>query len=193
MRLYGRMPDPLIARVLAGDREAYAGVVEAHQDMLVAYASFIAPDRGTAEELAHLTFIRAYERLADFDQERDLAIWLRAICRSLAQGELTRRRRERHNLGNAREVLRRQVEEAAAAEHEAWGDHDRLAALRRCLEGIDGVARDLLTVRYRDDCAVADAATRLGRSVTWVTTTLGRLRERLRACVETRLRGEAAT
>lgn len=185
------MPDPLIARILAGDREAYAGVVEAHQDMLVAYASFLIPDRDGAEELAHRTFIRAYERLADFDQSRDLAIWLRAICRSLAQGELTRRRRERHNLAGAHEVLRRQVAEAAAAEHEAWGDHDRLAALLRCLAEIDGSARDLLTARYRDGCAVAEAAGRLGRSVTWATTTLGRLRERLRACVEARLQGGA--
>jgi len=54
------MPNSLIVRVLAGDRESYAAVVEAFQDMLVAFASFLVPDRGTAEELAHLTFIRAY-------------------------------------------------------------------------------------------------------------------------------------
>lgn len=183
------MPDPLIARVLAGDREAYAAVVEAQQDMLVAYASYLAPDRETAEELAHRTFIRAWEQLADFDQERDLGIWLRAICRSLAQGELTRRRRERRNLGNAREFLRQQV---LAAEMPPAADGDRLEALRRCLEGLDGLPRQLLEARYRDDCAVAEAATRLDRSVTWVTTTLSRLRGRLRDCVEQRLRTATA-
>lgn len=185
------MPDPLIARVLDGDREAYAEVVEAHQDMLVAYASFLLPDRAGAEELAHLTLIRAYERLGDFDQERDLGIWLRAICRSLAQGELTRRRRERHNLDSAREVLRQRLAEAAAADADAWGEQDRLAALRRCLAEVAGEARTLLQARYGDDLPVAEAAVRLGRTVTWVTTTLGRLRERLRACVEHRLRSPA--
>jgi len=185
------MSDPLIDRVRAGDREAYAAVVEAHQDMLVGYACFLVPDRDLAEELAHQTFIRAYERLADFDAERDFAIWLRAICRSLAQGELTRRRRERHNLGNAREFLRQQVLTSAADDPEAGSDGDRLDALRRCLDGLDGPLRDLVAVRYRDDCAVAEAAERLGRSVTWVTTTLGRLRERLRECVERRLRAGA--
>ncbi len=185
------MPDPLIVRVLSGDREAYAGIVEAHQDMLVAYAGFLLPDREGAEELAHLTLIRAYERLVDFDQERDLGVWLRAICRSLAQGELTRRRRERHNQGGAREVLRQRLAEIAAAEAESWGGPARLAARRRCLAGGAGAPRSLLDARYGEDLPVSAAAVRLGRTVTWVTTTLGRLRERLRTCVETRLRSPA--
>jgi RNA polymerase sigma-70 factor, ECF subfamily len=182
------MPDACISRVLAGDRDAYAEVVETHQDMLVAYASFLLPDRTLAEELAHRTFIRAYEQLADFDQTRDVAIWLRAICRSLAQGELTRRRRERHNHNQAREILQQRVLAAAAEGSDGCGDGDRLAALRRCLEGLDGPMRNLLTLRYRDQCAVTDTAMRLGRSPTWVTTTLGRLRERLRECIERRVR-----
>lgn len=182
------MPDSLIAQVLAGDREAYAAVVETHQDMLVTYASFLVPDRELAAELAHRTFIRAWEQLADFDQQRDFAIWLRAICRSLAQGELTRRRRERHNLGNAREFLRQQVVLAAADGVAELAEGDRLEALRRCLEELDGVPRALFEGRYRDDQPVAEVARRLDRSVTWVTTTLSRLRLRLRDCVEHRLR-----
>lgn len=182
------MPDPLIQRILAGDREAYAEVVAAHQDMLVGYAAFLAPDRELAEELAHRTFIRAFEQLAGYDQERDLGIWLRAICRSLAQGELTRRRREVRNLANAREALRQRVLEAAAARDP--GDGDRLAALHACLADLDRPLRELLAARYGDGCAVAEAAQRLGRSATWATTTLMRLRERLRACVEARLRRE---
>ncbi|MCK6486735.1 MAG: RNA polymerase sigma factor [Planctomycetes bacterium] len=180
------MPDPLIQRILDGDREAYAEVVAAHQDMLVGYAGFLLPDRDLAEELAHRTFIRAFEQLADFDQERELGPWLRAICRSLAQGELTRRRRELHNLGKAHAELRLQVLAAGSSEDDA--DGDRLAALRRCLEGLDQPLRALLAARYGDGCAVAEAAARLGRSVTWVTTTLARLRERLRGCIESRLR-----
>lgn len=183
------MPDPLIARVRAGDREAYAAVVEAHQDMLVAWASFLLPDRDAAEEVAHRTFIRAYEQLDDFDDSRDFAIWLRAICRSLAQGELTRRRRERRNLGNAREALLQQV---LAAAPPVESDGDRLEALRRCLAGLDDPLRALVQARYADGCPVAEAASRLGRTVTWVTTTLGRVRERLRTCVERRLAGGGA-
>lgn len=178
------MPDHLIARVRAGDREAYAAVVEAHQDMLMAWASFLLPDRDLAEEVAHRTFIRAYERLADFDDQRDFAVWLRAICRSLAQGELTRLRRERHNRSNAREHLRRLVLEANPP---PAADGDRLEALRRCLDGLDGPIRTLVRVRYGDGLPVAAAAERLGRTVTWVTTTLGRVRERLRDCIERRL------
>lgn len=181
------MPDPRIAKILAGNREAYAHVVEEHQNMLMAYASFLAADREMAEELAHCTFIRAWERLADFDQERDFATWLRAICRSLAQGELTRRRRALHNLGNARDVIRHQVLESAIEGIPETADGDRLLALQRCLEGLAEEQRDLLLARYHDGCQVADAAQRLGRSVTWVTTTLSRLRERLRTCVEQRL------
>jgi RNA polymerase sigma-70 factor, ECF subfamily len=180
------MPDPLIARVRSGDREAYADVVEVHQDMLVGWASYLLPDRELAEEVAHRTFIRAYEQLDTFDDSRDFGIWLRAICRSLAQGELTRLRRERHNRENAREHLRQLVLLATPLPE---GDGDRLDALRRCLEGLDGPLRDLVHARYAENRPVAETASHLGRTVTWVTTTLGRVRERLRDCVERRLAG----
>jgi RNA polymerase sigma-70 factor (ECF subfamily) len=182
------MADSKIAQVLAGDRDSYAAVIEAHQDMLMTYASFLLPDRESAEELAHRTFIRAWERLAEFDTQRDFAIWLRAICRSLAQGELTRRRRELHNLGNARAFLRHRVLAAAGDELEGLTGGDHLQALLQCLGTLDELPRDLLEARYRDGHPVAEVGRRLGRSVTWVTTTLARLRGRLRACVEQRLR-----
>jgi RNA polymerase sigma-70 factor (ECF subfamily) len=182
------MADPTITQVLAGDRDSYAAVILAHQDMLVGYASFLVPDRESAEELAHRTFIRAWERLTEYDTQRDFAIWLRAICRSLALGELTRRKRELHNLGNAREFLRHQVLAAAGEELEELAAGDHLQALLQCLGELDELPRHLLESRYRDGHAVAEVARQLGRSVTWVTTTLSRLRGRLRECVEQRLR-----
>lgn len=182
----------LLARIRDGDRDAYGAVVEAHQDMLLACASFLVPDRDLAEELCQQTFIRAWEQLDDYDPERgEFATWLRAICRSLAQGELTRRRRERHNRANAREALRQRLLLAAA--EETPPDGDRLTALRACQEELPPRLLTLLTIRYHDGASVAEAAEQLGATVTWVTTTLGRLRERLRACVERRLRSGAAS
>jgi RNA polymerase sigma-70 factor (ECF subfamily) len=158
--------------------------------MLMACASFQVPDRDLAEELCQQTFIRAWERLDDFDPARgDFATWLRAICRSLAQGELTRRRRERHNRTQAREALRQRLLLAAGDDAQQALDGDRLGALRACQGELSPRLVALLTQRYHEGASVAEAAAHLGTTVTWVTTTLSRLRERLRECVERRLRG----
>ncbi|MDQ7005834.1 MAG: RNA polymerase sigma factor [Acidobacteriota bacterium] len=52
--------DRLMARVAAGDREAFAELVETHKDDLVAYLYRLSGHRQTAEDLAQETFLRLY-------------------------------------------------------------------------------------------------------------------------------------
>jgi DNA-directed RNA polymerase specialized sigma24 family protein len=82
------MREGLIQQILAGDRDAYAELVDEHQSMLLAYAAYRVPDRDLAEEVTQQTFIRAYEQLADFRTDQDFGVWLRVICRYMILAEL---------------------------------------------------------------------------------------------------------
>lgn len=170
----------LLRRVQDGDRDAYAGIVVEHQDMLLAFAGFRLPDRDLADEVVQQTFIRAYEQLRDFRPDGDFGTWLRTICKYLILAELKRRSREQRNLGGARDVLRQTLFE----ERLRGGDDDRLRRLQGCLDRLAQPQRDLLARRYRDGESVNELALRYKRTVTWVTTVLFRVRGLLRTCME---------
>ena len=67
-----------VASVLAGDSEAFAGIVHRWQGPLVNLAYRFCRDRRVAEEMAQDAFLRAFANLAAFDVEFDDA--LKAAC-----------------------------------------------------------------------------------------------------------------
>ncbi len=79
----------LIARVLAGDTDSFAVLVERYQRMIFALAMGFLRDRDLADDATQLTFVRAYERLQGFRGDATFKTWLHAIaaneCRSLAR------------------------------------------------------------------------------------------------------------
>jgi RNA polymerase sigma-70 factor (ECF subfamily) len=170
----------LIRRVRGGERDAYAGIVAAHQDMLLAYAGYRLPD--LADEVVQQTFIRAFEQLGAFRPDGDFGTWLRSVCKYMILAEVKRRQRDEHNRGNAREVLRTLILSAAC--REGAGEDDRWRRLHECLNKLSSPQRDLLNRRYRQSESIGELALRYQRTVTWVTTVLFRVRGLVRKCME---------
>ena len=170
-------------RILNGDLEAYRKVVLEHQDMLLGYALRRLGDWRLAEEVVQLTFIRAYQRLREFRPESEFGVWLCVTCKYLILTELEKRRREAANLGNYRAQL--EVEVAAAAA-DIGPDHqrDRLDGLRECVGKLGAEAADVVALRYFEHRSCKEIAERKRRTVSWVTTTLNRVRKALRECIE---------
>ena len=172
-----------IRRVLAGDREAYSAVVREHQDMLLAYAAFRVPDAALVDEVVQQTFIRAYEQLADFKPDKDFGVWLRAICRFMILAELKRATRDRENREGYREHLQLTLLQEALGRAESGPDEDLLRRLKGCLGKLQETSRALVVHRYQQLLRVDEIARRMGQSLSWVATTLFRVRESLRKCM----------
>lgn len=92
------MQQETIARIRDGDLDAYEAVVRQYQGMLLGYAANRLPGIDAAQEVVQLTFIRAYEELAEYQPERDFGVWLCVICKHFILTELERQRRELRNL-----------------------------------------------------------------------------------------------
>jgi RNA polymerase sigma-70 factor (ECF subfamily) len=172
-----------LRRVLAGDRNAYAEIVAAHQDMLLAYAAFRVPDAALVDEVVQQTFIRAYEQIRDFQADKDFGVWLRSICRFMIMAELKRVSRDRSNKENYQEHLQAQLIGQALETGDSGVDDDVLARLKGCLGKLQQTSRTLVTFRYQELMRVDEIAQRMGQSTTWVATTLFRIRESLRRCL----------
>lgn len=69
-------------------------------------------------------------------------------------------------------------------------DSRELEALTDCLAAVPDHLRSLLHLRYHDERASEEIAGRLQRSVAWVRTTLCRVREQLRDCIERKLKSQ---
>ena len=172
-----------IRQVLGGRKEAFADLVRAHQEMLLAYAAFRLPDPALVDEVVQQTFIRAYEQLRDFQTDKDFGVWLRSICRFMIMAELKRVSRDRQNKDNYQEHLKVTLLGAALDRAALDPDEDVLLRLRGCLGRLQQTARSLVTLRYQEFLKVEEIAARLGQSATWVATTLFRVRETLRKCI----------
>src|SRR5690606_31902097 len=86
--------DEVLARIHAGDRHAFAAIVERFHGTLFGYLGRMGVRAAEAEDLAQETFLRAWTQLGTFDARRGaFSTWLFTIARNLAVNELSRRQR----------------------------------------------------------------------------------------------------
>lgn len=171
-----------IRRVLKGDRDAYGEIVRTHQDMLLAFAAYRLPDAALVDEVVQQTFIRAFEQLKSFDASKELAPWLRTICKFMILAELKRVSRDKQNRDTYKDRLKGSLAEAALDRVEGL-DSDDLSRLKGCMDQLQKTSRELVKARYLQALPLGEIARKFGQSAAWVATTLFRVRDTLRRCL----------
>ncbi|HVT83792.1 MAG TPA: RNA polymerase sigma factor [Chitinophagaceae bacterium] len=75
----GLSDNEIIGKVLDGDQQAYAGLVERYQNYVFTLAMRFTKNREDAEEVSQDIFIKAYRSLADFRGASKFSTWLYTI------------------------------------------------------------------------------------------------------------------
>ncbi len=178
--------DTLIQEVQEGDAKAFEPLLDRHLPHVRAFIALKAPVSRLVDELAHETFVYAYRHLSEFTPGTSFRAWVRAIAWNLLRAEVTRFSRERAN--HARfaeqrlcEIFQEQTEPQNSREVEY---------LELCLEQVPAPMRQVLTLKYHDECSTDEIARRLERSLAWVRTVLFRVRQQIKECIEEKLRKE---
>lgn len=84
----------IIAKVLRGDIDSYADLVERYHIGLVMYCERLVGDRMEAEDIAQKSFIKAHERLSRFDTDKGrFSTWLYKIAHNEAIDFLRKNKR----------------------------------------------------------------------------------------------------
>src|SRR5215469_46430 len=79
-----------VVRVLAGDVNAFEGIVRRWQRPLVNMAWRYCRDRGRAEEMAQEALVRAWRGLKQWRREGSFSTWLFALAANVFRSELKR-------------------------------------------------------------------------------------------------------
>ncbi|MCC8189714.1 MAG: RNA polymerase sigma factor [Planctomycetes bacterium] len=154
-----------VRQTLAGDRDAFARLVEKYGQSVHQQMRSFAPDPAESEELAHEVFVEAYLSLESFRGDAPFRHWLARIATFTGYRFWKTRKKRR------REVPLPDLDNQAAAPVAMEGARSPDAArvlLLDMLALLPERDRLLLTLAYVEGCQTADIATRLGWSRTTV-------------------------
>jgi RNA polymerase sigma-70 factor, ECF subfamily len=164
-----------VARVQAGDIEAFVGIVRRWQSPLINLAYRFCGDRGRAEEMAQEAFLRAYRGLDGYRGDAAFSTWLFALATNLYRSELRRIPQRTVALDEAPEPR------DPASIIEAHELRDRDLAVRRAVLALPPKYREAMLLFYFHEMDVPAAARSLGLPEGTVKARLHRGRELLRA------------
>lgn len=164
----------LVQRALAGDREAFAGLVRAYQGPVYNLAYRMLGSPAEAEEAAQETFVRVYQRLATYDPQQKLSSWVLAIASHYCIDRLRRRRLVSLPLD---EAPAQEAAEPAEAPELALLAQERECEIQTLLASLPEAYRLVLVLRYWQDLSYEEMARLLGTSESAVKARLHRARE----------------
>lgn len=164
-----------VARVLAGDVQAFAGIVRRWQGPLVNMAWRYCRDRGRAEEMAQEAFLRAWRGLAQWRQESSFSTWLFALAANVFRSELKRFPTVTVPMDEAAEPS------APARQHDAVAERGLSDAVRRAVLALPRRYREPVILFYFHEMDVGAASRTMGLPEGTVKARLSRARALLKS------------
>jgi RNA polymerase sigma-70 factor, ECF subfamily len=174
----GDMSDlAIIDRVLGGDVEAFARLVDRHYDRCARIAVRIVGNREDAEEALQDAFLRAFRALGEYEERERFSAWLTRIVVNQCRTVLARTRR--------REAMFLDVDplelDLGASEE---GSGDPWPELEQALALLPLDQREAIVLRYADDLTYEEMARITGAGESALKMRVQRAFARLRALLQ---------
>ena len=183
----------LIEQARAGDTEAFGRLIEAHQAHVRAYLGSYVRNRVVVDDLAQEVFISAFRTLATYKGNAPLIAWLIGIARhrrmTYLRDEARRQKREGCDFETAIAVWRSDEAEQGPDDGE-WASR-QAEALLHCIRQLPDHVAALVKRRYFQNEKLETIAQQIGKKAGTLRVALLRVRDTLRACVETQLQNAA--
>ncbi|MBM3889901.1 MAG: sigma-70 family RNA polymerase sigma factor [Verrucomicrobia bacterium] len=167
-----------VERVLAGDTEAFAELLQRHQSAVYTHLWRMVRRPEDAMDLAQETFVKAFKYLAHYNPRWAFKTWLMTIATNTAINFIQKRRLQTVSLEEVAEPV------VEPARHDA---KDLKPALLAALARLPEKARAMFNLRYQEELSLAEIGAVLGESLANVKVTLHRARRFLKAELEQEL------
>ncbi len=172
----------VVAEVLRGDRQAYAKIIDAYKAPVFNLAFRMTGTYSDADDLTQEIFIRAYQKLHQFDPEKKFFTWLYTIGINLIRNHL--RKKARNDFPRAFDCI--SSEPPIQGNDGREGDlhsEDRMKKLEENMRKLPVDMREAIILKYQQDLTFEEISDITGDSVSAVKMRVYRGLERLKQLI----------
>ena len=152
----------VLARVLAGDEDAFAGLVKRYEPRLRLYVTHIVGVAEEARDLVQESFIRVWRNLDQYDPRYRFSTWLFRIAHNLAIDHVRRRRQPIVSLdlgeNDEGEAMRLDPADERLDPLGNFENRELARSLAREIKGLPPAYRELVILRHLVGLSYAEIA-----------------------------------
>jgi RNA polymerase sigma-70 factor, ECF subfamily len=169
--------EEIIVRILNGDRQAYALIVDGYKVLIYNLAFRMTGNYQDADDLTQETFIKAYNNLWRFDRKRRFFSWLYTISLNCIRNHLKKNKNDRFLEHPEKKQYTDNEQQSPEARIIAAQESD---AIDFALSALDNQLRALLIMKYSQNLSFEEIAEITGKSLSAVKMRIYRGLERLK-------------
>jgi RNA polymerase sigma-70 factor (ECF subfamily) len=175
----GQNDNELISKVLGGDQQAYALLVDRYKGYVFTLALRFTKNREDAEEVSQDIFIKAYRALADFRGASKFSTWLYTIVNTTCITFLRKKKLEVHSLDNEK-VFEVADSQDSGLRANLVEQKSRIAMVNQAIALLSSDDAEVITLFYKGEQSLEEIAQVLGIETNAVKVRLHRARTRLK-------------
>jgi RNA polymerase sigma-70 factor, ECF subfamily len=181
-----------VERTLAGDRDAFRVLVERHSHSVFRLAYRMTGNRHDAEEVVQEAFLRAYQKLEQFESRANFGTWVYRIAANYSIDRMRQRQKEesRRQTPNAEDLdgmeddpLNR-VPDAAPSPERLTQSVELKIQMEQALAALTNAERTAFVMRHWEGCGIEEIAEVLKSNSSAAKNTVFRAVQKLRRALQ---------
>lgn len=171
-----------IDKILNGDTNVYASLINKYKDLVFTVAVKILKNREDAEELAQDVFIKAFEALNTFKKESKYSTWLYKIAFNMAVSKTRKKKLETYNLEP--EIIENFSIDEIVPDLQELSDEEQKNCIEKALKTLPYEENIIITLFYYDDKSIEEISNITNLSASNVKVKLHRIRKKLYSIIQ---------
>jgi len=177
-----------IRKVLAGERNEFAYLVDKYKTMVYSLALRLVKDREEAEEISQDAFVKAYQSLASFKGKAKFSSWLYRIVYNTAISKLRQQPAGRVSLDESN--IPDNLYTESKQNYETLSAGERKKYLEKALDSLDRDEKMFIILYYYEERDLDDIASIAGLTKTNTKVKLFRARKKMLTVLQSYLKEE---
>jgi RNA polymerase sigma-70 factor (ECF subfamily) len=181
-----------VERTLAGDRDAFRVLVERHSQNVFRLAYRLTGNRHDTEEVVQEAFLRAYQKLGQFEARSNFGTWVFRIAANYAIDRIRQRRKEEARrempMVNVQDDTQHDplstVADAAPTPERLTQSIELRKHMEQALATLSHAERTAFVMRHWEGCGIAEIAVVLKSNTSAAKNTVFRAVQKLRRMLE---------
>ena len=174
----------IIGRVLQGEQNLFAQLVERYQQYVFTLVLRFTENREDAEEISQDVFVKSYRSLADFRGDSKFSTWLFTIVRTSSITFLRKKKLETVSTDNERTSLQLENRDSGFRA-DLVEQKSRHAMVNKAITLLSPDDAQLITLFYKGEQSLEEIGQIMGASPNTIKVKLHRARQRLKEKMET--------